>query len=242
MGRDEHDDEHKFGQNVREAFTQGDVYVANKPPSKLKEGVARYMRLFFGDPFLTPTRDEYAMFQTHTAALRSADLSRQVGAAICGADGEIIAVGCNEVPKAFGGQYWPEDEPDGRDFELGYDSNAKQRDAALLEAFKRLNSTGLLADEVKPEAFMSAIDGTRLANLTEFGRPVHAEMAAILDAARRGVPVKDRRLFSTTFPATTALVTSLGQGSPRLFIASPTRRAWQASFIEMRLWLIRQIP
>ena len=72
MARDEHDDEHPFGQNVREAFTQGDVYVANQPAADLKDGVARYLRLLFGDPFLTPTRDEYAMFQTHTggAALR----------------------------------------------------------------------------------------------------------------------------------------------------------------------------
>ena len=50
MARDEHDDEHKFGQNVREAFTQGDVYVPTKPAAELKTGVARYLRLFFGDP------------------------------------------------------------------------------------------------------------------------------------------------------------------------------------------------
>ena len=35
MARDEHDDEHPFGQNVREAFTQGDVYVANQPAADL---------------------------------------------------------------------------------------------------------------------------------------------------------------------------------------------------------------
>ncbi len=37
-------------------------------------------------------------------------------------------------------------------------------------------------------------------NLGEFGRPVHAEMAALLDAARRGVSVKDADLYSSTFP------------------------------------------
>jgi deoxycytidylate deaminase len=200
MARDEHDDDHPYGQNVREAFTQGDVYVANQPAAELGQGVARYFRLFFGDPFLTPTRDEYAMFQAHTAALRSADLSRQVGAAICASEGEIVAVGCNEVPKAFGGQYWPEDELDRRNFQLGYDSNAKQRDAALEEAYERLTQAGMLAERTALDAFMGAIDGTRLANLTEFGRPVHAEMAALLDAARRGVAVGGHRLFSTTFP------------------------------------------
>lgn len=97
------------------------------------------------------------------AALRSADLSRQVGAAICAAEGEIVSVGCNEVPKTFGGQYWPEDNPDGKDFQLGYDSNTKQRDAALKEAFDRLVQVGLLADDAELGSFMGAIDGTRLA-------------------------------------------------------------------------------
>lgn len=200
MSRDEHDDEQLFGQNVREAFTLGDVYVPNEPNEEMAAGIGRYLRLFFGDPFLTPTRDEHAMFQAHTAALRSADLSRQVGAAICSADGAIVAVGCNEVPKPLGGQYWEGDDPDQRDFQLGYDSNVKQRDAALEEAFKRLEAYGLLASEAELASFMGAIDGTRLANLTEFGRPVHAEMAALLDGARRGVAVSGHRLFSTTFP------------------------------------------
>ena len=200
MARDEHDDEHKFGQNVREAFTLGDVYVANKPAADLRGGVMRYLRLFFGDPFLTPTRDEHAMFQAHTAALRSGDLSRQVGAAICAPNGEIVAVGCNEVPKPLGGQYWEGDDPDQRDFQLGYDSNVKRRDEALEEAFESFRALGLLASEAEVGSFMEAIDGTRLANLTEFGRPVHAEMAALLDGARRGVGVGKHRLFCTTFP------------------------------------------
>ncbi len=225
MARDEHDDEHTFGQNVREAFTQGDVYVANRPASDLGAGVSRYLRLFFGDPFLTPTRDEYAMFQAHTAALRSADLSRQVGAAVCADEGEIIAVGCNEVPKAFGGQYWPEDKPDRRDFQLGYDSNAKQRDAALKEAFERLQTSGLLAKEAELDSFLGAIDGTRLDNLTEFGRPVHAEMAALLDAARRGVSVARHRLFSTTFPCHNCARHLIGAGLTEVVYREPYEKS-----------------
>ena len=40
------------------------------------------------------------MFAAKAAALRTLDLSRQVGAAIFSADGEIISMGSNEVPKA----------------------------------------------------------------------------------------------------------------------------------------------
>jgi hypothetical protein len=37
-------------------------------------------------------------------------------------------------------------------------------------------------------------------NVIEFGRAVHAEMAALMDSARRGVPVKNATLYCTTFP------------------------------------------
>lgn len=60
--------------------------------------------------------------------------------------------------------------------------------------------TGQARDGAKIDRFMEAIEDTRLANLTEFGRPVHAEMAALLDGARRGIGIKGHRLFSTTFP------------------------------------------
>jgi cytidine deaminase len=40
----------------------------------------------------------------------------------------------------------------------------------------------------------------QIRNLIEFGRAVHAEMAAIVDAARRGVSVKDCTMYVTTFP------------------------------------------
>jgi deoxycytidylate deaminase len=40
----------------------------------------------------------------------------------------------------------------------------------------------------------------QIRNLIEFGRAVHAEMAALVDAARRGVPVKSCTMYVTTFP------------------------------------------
>lgn len=45
-----------------------------------------------------------------------------------------------------------------------------------------------------------AIRGTRVASLIEFGRAVHAEMAALMDAVRRGVAVDGCTLYVTTFP------------------------------------------
>jgi len=40
----------------------------------------------------------------------------------------------------------------------------------------------------------------QIRNLIEFGRAVHAEMAALMDAARRGVAVEGCTMYVTTFP------------------------------------------
>src|SRR5882724_7181322 len=37
-------------------------------------------------------------------------------------------------------------------------------------------------------------------DIGEFSRPVHAEMAALIDAARRGVAVDGETMYVTTFP------------------------------------------
>jgi deoxycytidylate deaminase len=63
-----------------------------------------------------PKMDEMGMYIAYGYSLRSASLSRRVGAAILNADGDVIAVGTNEVPRFKGGLYWAEQLPDYRDF------------------------------------------------------------------------------------------------------------------------------
>lgn len=152
------------------------------------------------------------MFHAKSAALRPADLGRQVGAVIATKESDIIAVGCNDVPKASGGLYWTDDKPDARDYQLGKDSMYEQREQILSELFEKLKGEGLLSDKLagksKKELVYSFIygenksllKGTQVMNLLEFGRSVHAEMAALMDASRRGVSVKDATLYCTTFP------------------------------------------
>jgi cytidine deaminase len=203
----------------------GDVYVSTHPHKELKDGIERFLCLFFGDPFLTPSQDEYAMFQTHAAALRSSDLSRQVGATVCTKDGEIIAVGCNEVPKAFGGQYWPGDDPDGRDFQRGYDSNVKYRNDALGKTFEALKDSGQLSASADLTVFIGAVRETKLGNITEFGRSMHAEMAALLDAARRGTSVYGQTLFTTTFPCHNCARHIIGAGIEEVVYREPYEKS-----------------
>src|SRR5690606_1325277 len=100
--RDE-DEGQALGQRTRDTFHLADVFV----PLNDKKPLWRFLDLIFGNPFETPTPDEYAMFLAFGAALRSADLSRQVGAVVVSQTGEVIATGANDVPRCGGGLYWP---------------------------------------------------------------------------------------------------------------------------------------
>ena len=103
--KDEQEVGKQFGQNVRETFPLGDVFIDCTEAKGGKDQVTRFIEVLFSSPFITPTMDEYGMFHAKAAALRSADLSRQVGAVIMTDHGEIIAAGCNEVPTAGEGLF-----------------------------------------------------------------------------------------------------------------------------------------
>jgi cytidine deaminase len=191
------------GQSVEDTFPLADAYINMEDSSAAAADLRRFLDLLLGSPFISPTREEVAMFHAGAAAVRSADMSRQVGAAIATADGDIIAIGCNEVPRAGGGAYWEGDADGARDFERGIDANQDQRNRAMNEVFNVLEARGLLTDaavDAGPQRFSGALDDTRVDGLIEFTRSTHAEMAALLDAARRGVSVRGAILYASTFP------------------------------------------
>jgi deoxycytidylate deaminase len=205
-----------------------------------REDIERALEILFGSPFRTPTRDERGQFVAAGAALRSSELSRQVGAAIATPAGSIVAVGANEVPRAHGGSHWEEDGAGNRDFEIGdLDSNRKhldelarqlvdtvdQRVSALIDgspttdrrASQKLQRLRRDVRGALPEDLRAG----GLKDLTEFGRAVHAEMNAVLDAARRGVPVAGTTLYCTTFPCHNCARHLIGAGIARVVFIEP---------------------
>lgn len=213
-----------FGQNVESAFPLADAYVNLEEGTDAGQALQRFCDLLLGSPFVTPSKEEFAMFHAGAAAVRSADLSRQVGAAIATTAGDIIAVGCNEVPRARGGLYWEGDPDDARDFKLGSDGNQDQRDRALHEVFNVLKARGLLtaaAENAGHKAFAKALDDTRVDGLIEFTRSTHAEMAALLDAARRGVSVQGATLYASTFPCHNCAKHIITAGIDRVVFIEP---------------------
>lgn len=206
MVRDEAEVDNEYGQNVRETFPMADAFINTN--DEINTAIDRLVELLFADPpFHTPTSDEYGMFHARAAALRSASLSRQVGAVISASNGEIVSIGTNEVPKSGGGAYWCDDPKDKRDFKLGYETNDMMKRNSLAEVIERLKDHNWLVEgkikmDVRDllEELVPLMKDSQVMNVIEYSRTVHAEIAALLDAAFRGASVKGCTMYTTTFP------------------------------------------
>src|SRR5690606_28630235 len=97
------------GQQLEKTLHQSDFFISNTQgnSSARAEALKRFVGLIHGDNGLTPTPKERGMFAAFTAGLRSACLSRQVGASIMAPDGTLLSTGCNDVPQSGGGLYEP---------------------------------------------------------------------------------------------------------------------------------------
>jgi deoxycytidylate deaminase len=226
-----------FGQNMRDTYPQADVFI-DLNPEYGEYAVRRFIELLFGHPFHTPTPEEYAMYLASAVSLRSSDKNRQVGAAIVniaespgGAvrNADVLAVGMNEVPRAGGGFYWDQSSPDARDQALLDDDRAgKIKVSILTDLIGRLRKKGLIApqagnaeDSQLARDALSALEGAQFMNIGEFSRPVHAEMAAIIDAARRGVSIDGCSMFVTTFPCHNCAKHIIAAGLRRIVYLEP---------------------
>jgi cytidine deaminase len=211
MDRDEEESNDPNGQRMRDAFALADLFVNIDYKDATEKLMRRFLEAQFGSNKISPTREEYGMYLAKTASLRSVDLSRQVGAAIMSPLGEIISLGCNEVPSPGGGTYWSDSSPDHRDFVKGLDENERIKRALLVDIVKRLTDSGLIQSTLSDVELRqkvldhsmtkgSPVRDALLMDLLEFGRVIHAEMCALCDSARLGRSVKNSRLFCTTFP------------------------------------------
>jgi deoxycytidylate deaminase len=235
IGRDREADE-RYGQQTRKTFELADAWVTDN------RQLCRVLELIFGNSFETPTDDEDGMALAYAAAMRSSDLSRQVGAALVSKTGEVIGTGRNEAPAPGGGQYSPPTptKPTARDCDLGEDYNAKERlriqeeIAAELDAVVQdeLGGIGAMLDGEQRAKFEEKLDNLRrlvretlpetsLRDITEYGRAVHAEMSVLMSAARIGVSVKGATLYCTTFPCHNCAKHIAAAGIARVVFVEP---------------------
>ena len=203
-----------FGQMTRKVFSLSDFFVCNdQKTEEIRRKLRRFLDLIFDVNIHTPTRAEAAMYSADAAGAASACMSRQVGAAIVSASGELIAVGKNDVPKYGGGLYTEDDQSvwdgnsvqdnDNRCFKWGgcVCHNEISRKGIMEGIVARITSSTLLKRGVTPDDVREALKGTDVDDLTEYSRSIHAEMEAILSVAREGKhSLVGATLFSTVYP------------------------------------------
>ncbi len=228
MDRDESEDL-EYGQKLIETLQHADFFVRNnhKNIRNLEPALDRYIKLILGDPTISPMIDEYAMYMAQSAALRSACLSRQVGAAIVNPQGDIVATGYNDVPKSGGGLYSAEDgENDSRCINSynGKCWNDEYKSRIVKEIKSILNEE---VDDKKAKKLSDKISGTKkIKGLLEFSRSVHAEMDAIVSVARNGnASLKDCTLFSTTFPCHNCARHIIAAGIKQVYYIEPFEKS-----------------
>lgn len=217
---DNQEDDDDLGQNTRDTYPLADFF-ADLTLENGEYSIGRYIDLLFGHPLQTPYPKEYAMYQAWSGSLRSSDENRQVGAVIVKqefkSDGknirnlDIVATGMNEIPCGGGGFYWQDNKsPDARDQRLIANDDDRARKikiSALAELLEKIKGKGWLNDaacseqsKILARKLLPELKRTQFMNIGEFMRPVHAEMAALIDSARRGVAVHGLSMYVTTFP------------------------------------------
>lgn len=197
---DDYNQRGDFGQQVSKVFQTADYFFRLEGDAGTDGKVQRLIKLILGAEIITPNRAETAMFAAASAARNSACLSRQVGAAIIDDQGDIISTGWNDVPKYGGGAY-SFGENDHRCFNSGrFCRNDQEKKALVSRIVDDLLASGAV-DEGKREVAYKAIQNSPVSDLIEFSRAVHAEMLAILNAAKAASgQLKDAVLYCTTYP------------------------------------------
>lgn len=244
-GIDEDEKVH-HGQRTRDTYHLSDFYINfGKNDDQVKNTIQRFLELIFSHPYRNPTFDEFAMFMAFSSSVRSGDLSRQVGAVIARNE-QILSTGANETPKYGGGLYWSRveessgkivDESDGKDYTRNEDSNKVEQQQILREIMDGVEQVSELSPEQK-DAIKAVLDKSRIKDLTEFGRVVHAEMEAILSCSRAGISTINGTLYCTTFPCHNCAKHIIAAGIRRVVYVEPYPKSKALEFhsdsIELR--------
>lgn len=203
------------GQHVGDTFHLSDFFVdntaerlVNNQPNDawdINDHLSRVVKILTHAELVRPTTAETAMYHAAAAAMQSACLSRQVGAALVDREGNVVATGTNEAPRAGGGVYG---EGSGtydyrcafmKGENANYCRNTRTQNEIIHELMESVPELKTLATARK-EQLAIELRNSPIGSLIEFSRAVHAEMDAVLSAARKGVSPLGTSLFVTTFP------------------------------------------
>lgn len=244
-------EEFAHGQSVRETFPRCDFFLRvdhaivgpseAKAVAQLSERIRRLFDLIFHTRVITPTPEETAMYAAASAARNSACLSRQVGAAVTSPNGELLSVGWNDVPQSGGGLYGMAPTAsntvkavvdgqveDHRCFAqvAGRCHNDTEKRSIADKVVESLVKSGVLAGDAHERAVSAIMADTRVKDLIEFSRAVHAEMHAILNASRiAGDRIIGGKIYVTTYPCHSCARHLVAAGISEIHYIEPYRKS-----------------
>lgn len=246
-------EEFDHGQSVRDTFPRCDYFLRvdysiaapdeHRAISQIVEKMRRFFSLLFRTQVITPTAAENAMYAATSAGRNSACISRQVGAAVTSVNGELLAVGWNDVPRSGGGLYGKaplrsllkhndaspfDEEKDERCFARtgAKCSNDEEKRALAEKVIDSLVQSKLIAEPQRDLAVTTIISDSRVKDLIEFSRAVHAEMHAILGASRvAGDRIVGGKIFVTTYPCHSCARHIVAAGISEVHYIEPYRKS-----------------
>lgn len=214
------------GQQVRKVAAIADYHIANtKNLEHLKKDASRFFNLILGyGNDKQPSLHERSMHLAFSASMRSYCLSKQVGAAIFDKNGNILGLGHNDVPKAFGGLYTTGiEDDDKRCYQTG--DGKCINDTNKQERFDKLSgkiSSELPIDIEDKSKLDEIIRTSDFREATEYCRAVHAEMEALLSISRNpGRSTVDATMYVTTYPCHNCTKHILCAGIKKVFYIEP---------------------
>lgn len=229
-------EEIEHGQSVRDVFPLADFFlrIDDSADDKTEERIRRYLDLLLGVKIITPSIDERAMYEAHAAARNSACLSRQVGASLTDQFGNLLSVGWNDVPRAFGGLYelcarpGESDYVDHRCWNMsgGFCSNDREKKVIAVKLTDALIKENIVNEDKREAVFSKLRRSSELKGLIEFSRAVHAEMHALLNAGRSaGDRIASGRLYVTTYPCHSCARHIIAAGVKEVRFIEPYRKS-----------------
>ncbi|QYY36860.1 deaminase [Ruficoccus sp. ZRK36] len=216
------------GQDVRGLFPLSDFFIDVSTNTNSNLRIKRFFDAIFGTKTITPDISERAMFSAWSAGLNSACLSRQVGASIVDNNGIIIGTGWNDVPKYGGGIYCSENNNGDkrcykyRTSETKDCRNDNEKDVISEQMVSELVDIGIIDKKHERDAYDYLRNKSRLSDLIEFSRAIHAEMNAIFNAlGSASSRVKGASIYVTTYPCHNCARHIILSGIERIYFIEP---------------------
>lgn len=214
------------GQKVEDVFVHADYFIrTSSEATDVTEKINYFLTLLFDYGVNTPTLDERAMYQATSAGANSACLSRQVGACITDADGNILSIGWNDVPSFGGGVYQRGKSEDERCYNTGGCANTLRKEKIVNTITSILLKENII-DENRVEDTAKILKKNGFKDLIEFARSIHAEMHAIIvgsqNTARKMIGGK---LYCTTYPCHNCARHIVLAGIKEVYYIEPYRKS-----------------